>query len=84
MRNAYLPAQVSQLLMLALVTCADAEPRPALRLLGLQPITGVGWSGGAAVPLAAKMAVADINNRTDVLPDHELVYEYIDTQVRAV
>lgn len=51
-----------------------------LYLMGLFPFTGV-WDGGAAYLEATTMALEQINNRHDLLPEHRLNLIYNDTKV---
>ena len=40
------------------------------------------WAGGEGCLPAVEMALQDINNRTDILPDYKLEMESDDSQVR--
>ena len=57
--------------------------RTRLYLAGLFPLSVPGWIGdyGLQSLSAVQIAIEDINKREDVLPDHELVLVYRDTQV---
>ena len=57
---------------------------PQLRLLGLLPTSGVGWIGGRACLTPILMALEDLEARTDLLPDYELNYSWIDSQVTII
>ena len=47
---------------------------------GIFPMSG-SWAGGQACLPAVLMALEDVNNRTDILPDYHLEMEYNDSQV---
>ncbi|KAH3692853.1 hypothetical protein DPMN_194607 [Dreissena polymorpha] len=51
-----------------------------IRLLGLLPITGKGWVGGAAVKLPVKLALEDIRANGSILPGYNITYDFIDSQ----
>ena len=53
-----------------------------LRILGLQPMTGDAWPGGSQCLLAVEMAIEKINKHPDILKGYELIYDYIDHEVR--
>ncbi|XP_041370051.1 gamma-aminobutyric acid type B receptor subunit 1-like [Gigantopelta aegis] len=46
---------------------------------GIFPMSG-SWAGGQACLPAVLMALEDVNNRTDILPDYHLEMEYNDSQ----
>ena len=55
---------------------SDHNDKSSLYVLALAPQPdsrySVGWDGGPGLIPAARLAVEQINNRTDILPDHEL------------
>lgn len=51
-----------------------------LTIGGIFPMSGA-WSGGIGCLPAVKMALDDVNNRTDILPDYHLSMDYNDSQV---
>lgn len=59
----------------------SAIAKKNLRLLGLQPMGGKIWIGGNACVASCTMALNDINSRSDILPDYNLTYDYVDSQV---
>ncbi|XP_071794546.1 gamma-aminobutyric acid type B receptor subunit 2-like [Asterias amurensis] len=62
----------------------NAKNKSALHIGGLLPLSPKdGWSRSNGYPalLGAKRAIADINNRSDVLPDYELVLHMEDNEV---
>lgn len=73
---------LSQLVALATVwLMKSAIAKKNLRLLGLQPMGGKIWIGGNACVASCTMALNDINSRSDILPDYNLTYDYVDSQV---
>ena len=57
--------------------------RKPLYIGGLLPLTkGSSPDFGPTAFAGCKLAVDDINNRSDVLPDYELIVNWTDTQVR--
>ena len=40
------------------------------------------WAGGVGCKPAVEMALEDVNNRTDILPDYRLEMEVGDSEVR--
>ena len=66
----------------AVSSCDCASNVTKLYLLGLFPLTGTVWPGGQAMSIATQLALRDINNNPDVLPDYELVVVMADTAVR--
>lgn len=75
--------KVSFVVLFVLICWTKAEKRD-LRLLGLLPMTGNGWSGGGSCLPAVEMALEDINAREDILKDYILTYKWIDSEVRMV
>lgn len=67
---------VLSLVFLAVCFGKDKE----LRLLGLQPMTGEAWPGGAACLVPVRMALEGINQHPDLLKGYTLTYEYFDHQ----
>lgn len=53
-----------------------------LNIGGFFPMSGPAWSGGRAVLPVVEMAIRDVNNRPDILPDYKLTLTWKDTQVR--
>lgn len=53
-----------------------------LRLLGLLPMTGDGWSGGTACLPATQMAIEDVNANENILKGYKLMYNWIDSKVK--
>ena len=51
-----------------------------LTIGGIFPMTG-SWAGGVGCKPAVEMALEDVNNRTDILPDYILDMESDDSQV---
>lgn len=56
------------------------EEKVPLYIGGMFSMTG-GWDGSGCL-MAAELALEQINNRTDILPDYELKMVWGDTQVR--
>lgn len=53
-----------------------------LHIGGIFPIGGKGgWQGGQACMPAAKMALADVNKREDLLPGYQLILHSNDSEV---
>ena len=52
-----------------------------LRLLGLLPMSGEGWTGGEAILLPVKLALEDINSNDSILKGYNLTYDFIDSKV---
>ncbi|XP_075434109.1 gamma-aminobutyric acid type B receptor subunit 1 isoform X7 [Ascaphus truei] len=50
---------------------SDSSRKRALHVGALFPMSG-GWPGGQACHPAAQMALEDVNNRRDILPEYEL------------
>jgi hypothetical protein len=71
----------SYYLLLTLITCILSLYAKELRLLGLLPMTGDGWSGGMSCLPALQMALDDVNNNGVILRDYNLTYNWIDTKV---
>ena len=73
------------LVLLAGLRCSlagDTSPRKPLYIGGLLPLTKGSSADSGLTALAGSMqAVEDINNRSDVLPDYELVVDWVDTEV---
>lgn len=63
------------------VIWVPVDCQKVLRLLGLQPLTGQGWTGGQPCLVATEMAVEDVNNSSYILPEYRLEYDYVDTMV---
>lgn len=62
----------------------NAKNKSALHIGGLLPLSPKdGWSRSNGYPalLGAERAIADINSRSDVLPDYELVLHMEDNEV---
>ena len=70
-----------QCLLLTLITCILASNDKELRLLGLLPMTGDGWSGGISCLPALQMALEDVNKTENILQEYNLTYHWIDTKV---
>lgn len=51
-----------------------------LHIGALFPMTG-GWPGGQACLPSAQMALEDVNNRGDILPEYELRLDHRDSEV---
>lgn len=62
--------------------CGAVSGKKALHVGALFPMSG-GWPGGQACHPAAQMALEDVNNRRDILPEYELRLIHHDSQVRA-
>jgi len=45
-------------------------------------MTGDAWPGGSQCLLAVEMAIEKINKHPDILKGYELIYDYIDHEVR--
>lgn len=58
------------------------ELQRSLRMLGLQPMTGQGWTGGEPCVVASNMALEDVNANQDILSGYRLEYEFVDTKVK--
>ena len=58
-------------LFLIMLRRADGEERLPLRILGLFPYRGSSWNGEYVIP-AARLAIDEINNNTDILPGYKL------------
>ncbi|XP_035709332.1 gamma-aminobutyric acid type B receptor subunit 1 [Folsomia candida] len=57
------------------------ERRRELHLGGIFPINGTGgWQGGQACQPAAKMALDDVNNNKDLLPNYKLTLHWNDSE----
>ena len=62
----------------------NAKNKSSLHIGGLLPLSPKdGWSRSNGYPalLGAERAIADINSRSDVLPDYELVLHMEDNEV---
>ncbi|CAE1283921.1 GABBR [Acanthosepion pharaonis] len=73
------------LIVTLLVASLLAQPAQALKhknitIGAIFPMAG-SWAGGKACYPAVEMALFDINNRLDVLPDYTLQMDYKDSQV---
>lgn len=66
------------------VICAMSADPIELRLLGLLPMTGDGWSGGGACLPATQMAIEDVNANDNILMNYKLVYNWIDSKVKYI
>ena len=53
-----------------------------LHIMGLFPMTGTAWPGGYATKTATEMAIEEINNRSDILPEYKLNLHSVDSKVR--
>lgn len=69
------------LLNLLLISYMSNTETRELRLLGLLPMTGEGWTGGGACLTAVQMALEDINAMERILVDYNLTYNWIDSKV---
>ena len=66
------------------ITCAGSSAKKPLYIGGLLPLSEAdGWSRffGYSAKVGAELAVIDINNRSDVLPDYNLVLNISDSEV---
>lgn len=68
--------------VLTLLLCDAVSGKKALHVGALFPMSG-GWPGGQACHPAAQMALEDVNNRRDILPEYELRLIHHDSQVSA-
>ena len=59
------------LFMLILWRADGDDERTRLRILGLFPYRGSSWNGEYVIP-AARLAIDEINNNTDILPGYKL------------
>uniref|UniRef100_A0A8C5QMN7 Gamma-aminobutyric acid type B receptor subunit 1 n=1 Tax=Leptobrachium leishanense TaxID=445787 RepID=A0A8C5QMN7_9ANUR len=59
---------------------SDSSRKRALHVGALFPMSG-GWPGGQACHPAAQMALEDVNNRRDILPEYELRLIHHDSQL---
>ncbi|XP_033634235.1 gamma-aminobutyric acid type B receptor subunit 2-like [Asterias rubens] len=65
------------------ITCAGSSAKKPLYIGGLLPLSEAdGWSRffGYSAKVGAELAVIDINNRSDVLPDYNLVLDISDSE----
>lgn len=70
----------SSLVLLAAGNTQDEE-KPELNILGLFSLTGTRTLAGNSAKLVAELAIEQINNRTDILPNHRLKLYSEDSQV---
>lgn len=63
------------------VTVAESSNLKRLDLLGFLPMSGSGWTGGAACLPAALMATRHVNEKHGLLDGYNLTYNWVDTQV---
>ncbi|XP_033116362.1 gamma-aminobutyric acid type B receptor subunit 1-like [Anneissia japonica] len=58
----------------------QTEEKVVLNIGGIFPMTGDNWNGGEGCLPAATMALDDVNNRTDILPEYELKMFWNDSE----
>ena len=75
-----LPRVLNVVFMVLLISGTSGFKSKNLTIGGIFPMSG-SWSGGIGCLPAVKMALDDVNNRTDILPDYNLYMDYNDSQV---
>lgn len=73
----------SLLIILILISSKNCQllfKQKTLTIGGIFPMSG-SWAGGVGCLPAVEMALADVNNRTDILPDYKLDMRRGDSQV---
>uniref|UniRef100_A0A2C9JYZ8 G-protein coupled receptors family 3 profile domain-containing protein n=1 Tax=Biomphalaria glabrata TaxID=6526 RepID=A0A2C9JYZ8_BIOGL len=72
------------LIILILISSKNCQPlfkQKTLTIGGIFPMSG-SWAGGVGCLPAVEMALADVNNRTDILPDYKLDMRRGDSQCK--
>ncbi|XP_077991826.1 gamma-aminobutyric acid type B receptor subunit 2-like isoform X1 [Glandiceps talaboti] len=60
------------------ITSTTGNTKTKLTLLGFVPVENTSaWSSGGIIP-AIEMALDDVNNRSDILSDYELTWQWVD------
>ncbi|CAG5115624.1 unnamed protein product, partial [Candidula unifasciata] len=67
--------------MLILQVHGEVYKPKTLTIGGIFPMSG-SWAGGVGCLPAVKMALEDVNNRTDILPDYKLEMQFDDSQCK--
>ena len=75
---------ISLRMVLVLLMCSScgvsALKEKTLTIGGIFPMNG-SWGGGVSCLPAVEMALEDVNNRSDILPDYNLEMRFGDSQV---
>ncbi|XP_077991332.1 gamma-aminobutyric acid type B receptor subunit 2-like isoform X2 [Glandiceps talaboti] len=77
-RKGYFTFGMSLIILLMLyIVGTNGKTKTTLTVLGFVPVESQSWSCGGIIP-AIEMALDDVNNRSDILHDYKLMWQWVD------